>query len=276
MLERNSSKGNKRLAERRRSRGRRLAIGFCVLFVLVIAALVWGMQSTKVRVASITMYGADQSLADVARAQMQGKYLGIIPRDSIFFVPESAIRHAILDAQPEIAAISIFGDGLTSISIKVDERAPVGRWCGLSKTPGVPEYCYFFDANGYLFGATDDATTTTALNPFILYAPLAASSTDPLRSTLPNAASIPSAFDFARQVNNLGATVVSIAISGDEVTDTLLSGTYLTYVLGDEQNAFAALMSSKPDVNLTDGSLQYVDLRFPGKVYAKPKTVSHQ
>ena len=51
----------------------------------------------------------------------------------------------------------------------------------------------------------------------------------------------------------------------------LVLGTRVTYVLGDEQNAFTALTSARDDLNLADGSLEYVDLRFDGKVYLKKK-----
>ena len=49
----------------------------------------------------------------------------------------------------------------------------------------------------------------------------------------------------------------------------MTSGTRITYVLGDEQNAFAALSSAQSDFNLSDGSVDYVDLRFDGKMYLK-------
>ena len=62
-----------------------------------------------------------------------------------------------------------------------------------------------------------------------------------------------------------------IVLRGDEVNDYLESGTRVTYVLGNEENAFTALASSKDTLNFSDGSLEYVDLRFDGKVYLKRK-----
>jgi hypothetical protein len=43
------------------------------------------------------------------------------------------------------------------------------------------------------------------------------------------------------------------------------------YVLGSEQEAFTALVSAKDSLSLSDGSVDYVDLRFSGKVYVKRK-----
>ncbi|MFZ2500984.1 MAG: hypothetical protein WAW90_03320, partial [Minisyncoccia bacterium] len=90
-------------------------------------------------------------------------------------------------------------------------------------------------------------------------------------STLPNADAFPSAFDFARQLTTLGSPASRVAFHDGEVDDYLVSGTRITYVLGNEQNAFTALVSAHKNFNLADGSIEYVDLRFDGKVYLKRK-----
>jgi hypothetical protein len=55
------------------------------------------------------------------------------------------------------------------------------------------------------------------------------------------------------------------------VDDRLASGTRVTYVLGDEQNAFTALVSARDYLKVADGSIEYVDLRFAGETYFKRK-----
>lgn len=270
--------GPERLAERRRQRRRRVRIAFSILFLLLFGAGIYGLNQPATRIAEITVYGASQFYAEYARSAMQGKYLGLIPRDSTFFFPATRIREGILAAHPEFAAVSFFREGLTGLSIKIHERVPVARWCGLAPTPDVEEYCYVFDASGYLFAA--DASTTPKLNPFSLYGRLASDTLEPLRATLAHAEELPAAFDFARQLDTLGGSVSKIVIRDDEVDAYLKSGTpsnksdlvlgtRVTYVLGREQDAFTALVSSRENMNLADGSIDYVDLRFGGKVYMK-------
>ncbi|HQT83202.1 MAG TPA: hypothetical protein PLW99_03575 [Candidatus Paceibacterota bacterium] len=268
--------GSARLAARRRSRRRRASIALAVLFVLVCAGIVYGLNQGATRISHITVYGADQSLAAYATTAMQGKYLGLIPRDSTFFFPASRIRAAIMSAHPEIAAVALFRDGFSGLSIRVDERVPIARWCGAppdsssapaTSTPAVAD-CYLFDASGFVY-----ATSTSDVRPvnsFILYEGSATSS-EPVGETLPDAAKLPAAFDFARQLAPFGSPATSVVITNDEVRDYLASGTYLTYVLGDEQHAYAALSSAQADFNLADGSVDYLDLRFDGKVYLKKK-----
>ncbi|MDD2657595.1 MAG: hypothetical protein PHD04_02960 [Candidatus Pacebacteria bacterium] len=280
------ARGSERLSARRRQRRRRIFIFLSILFALLLSAVVYELNQSALRISRITVYGADESFSNIAAAAMQGTYLGIIPRDSTFFFPASSIRADIISAHPDIAAVSIFRNGLTGLSIKVNDRVPIARWCGLSPTRfdltasssrsnlvgeghGSDEYCYVFDASGYLYAA--DATTTEPLNSFSLYARLAGDTQEPLRATLVHADQLPSVFDFARQIGTFGEPVIRIVLRDDEVDDYLASGTRITYILEHEQDAFTALVSARDTLDLADGSIDYIDLRFDGKVYVKRK-----
>lgn len=285
MLERvlSAPRGSERLAERRRVRRRRGLIAFCVLLVILFGALIWGLWQNSVRISRVDIYGADASFAAYAKEAMRGSYLGIIPRNSTFFFPESSIRANILADHLDIAAVSIFRNGLTGISIKTNERAPIARWCGVSSNATrfdlnasstrsnlvAPENCYVFDASGYIYAAA--ASTTQTINSFTLYAPLASDVSEPIHAIIARAEKLPHAFDLARQLDTLGSPVAQVVIRGDEVDDFLKSGTRITYVLGHENDAFTALVSARDNLNLADGSIDYVDLRFDGKVYLKKK-----
>lgn len=268
-----AERGSARLAERRRLRRRRALITLAVLFILLVAGIIYELNQSAVRISHITVYGADQSYADIATAAMQGKYLGLIPRDSTFFFPGSRIRADIISAHPNIAAVSLFRSGLTGLSLKVNERVAIARWCGAGRSGPIasstPEGvgCYLFDASGFVYATTSDAQT---VNTFVLYEP-APRGSEIIGSTLPNALKLPAVFDLARELGTFGSRVVSIVVRGDEVDDLLASGTRVTYVLGNEENAFTALTSARDSLNLADGSLEYIDLRFDGKVYLKKK-----
>jgi len=279
-VEYSSSLGQgERLSARRRLRRRRAFFAFGILFLIVLGAIIYGLWQNSVRISRVQIFGppsleilgvasAGDSLSSFAMQTIQGSYFGIIPRDSIFFFPESHIRAGILSNHPEFAAVSIFRNGLTGLSIKTDNRIPVARWCGSAPSSATTSDCYFFDAKGFIYSAA--ASSTSPINPFIVYESFA-NEGNPIGSTLPNFSDLPSAFDFARQIETLGSSVVSISFRNDEVDDYLASGTRITYVLGDEQNAFTALVSARANLNFSDGSLDYVDVRFDGKMYIKRK-----
>lgn len=247
----------------------------------------YGLRQRAVRISQVEIFGSDASLSRYATGAMQGWYWGVIPRDSTFFFPEERIRTDILAAHRDIAAVSIFRNGFTGLSLKIDTRTPIARWCGLASTPAEPgsthgsdEYCYIFDASGFIYAA---ASSTQTVNAFAVYAPLQGDVPEPLEATIADAEKLPAVFDFARELATLGpprvgssqveagSPVTRIVIHDGEVDDYLASGTRVTYVLGHEQDAFTALVSARENLNLKDGSLQYVDLRFDGKVYLKRK-----
>ena len=266
--------GRERYAERRRTRRRRAFVSLFILFLLLFAAAIYGLQQNAVRISHVEVTNADVSLSAYATSTMQGHYFGIIPRDSIFFFPEERIRADILASHGDIAAVSISRRGFTGISIKADYRVPIARWCGSTNSLQVPSpdgNCYIFDTSGFIYATSSEMQP---INSFVLYESLPEEGQTLLGTTLPNADKLPATFDFARQLATLGSPVTSVSIHDGEVDNILASGTRVTYVLGREQDAFTALISSRDNFNLTDGSVDYVDLRFDGKVYLKKKAES--
>lgn len=292
-----SARRDERLPARRRRRRRRVLIACSIFVLLLLCALVWGLRQPAVRISRVQVFDSvpmspdtQESLATIATTAMQGNYLGIIPRDSIFFFPETIIRTNILIAHPELATISLSRNWMTGVSITAQNRIPIARWCGdttrfnledsdlrLNLVAPTPD-CYLFDAHGFIFATT---SPLQPINSFIMFGDLA-NTDNPIGTTLQNVEKLPTAFNFARQLSSFGATVSSVVFRGDEVDDYVASstpstksdlvlGTRITYVLGDEQNAFTALSSAQSNFNLTDGSIEYIDLRFDGKMYIKRK-----
>lgn len=269
-----------------------------MLGLLSLGAVVYGLWRPAVRIARIEVQGADvSSFEAIARVSLQGSYLGVIPRDSIFFFPASVIRRTILDTHKGIAAVSISRGGFSSISIKTDVRVPIARWCGTIAVPVLDDSpfkeivptagdeCYLFDASGFVYATATEAFSPVigsnqdkTLTPFVLFSALVAETAPYVGATLKDADRLPATFDFARQLGLSGPLVRTVVIRADEAdfflasaASSTVSGPRITYLLGSEQDAFTALVSAKGTLNLSDPSLQYVDLRFPGKVYLKKK-----
>jgi len=280
-----------RLGDRRHSARMRIigVLGILTVFlgILVVVALWQG----AVRVSHIHIDNDNQSLVAVVKKTMSGTYF-LIPKDSIFFLSESSIRRAVLQAQPTIAAISISRTGFDSISVALDMRTPLARWCGTSASSTPHDTlaldvitngsgCYFFDGTGFLYSPTSSSTSTFAsttdqpLVPYRVYAPLTntvyANASSSLSSTISSINKLPALFDFARKISSFGSPVISIVLRRDEVDFFLKDNTRITYVLGKEQSAYALLMATKNKLSISNGSLKYVDLRFPGKIYYLPK-----
>jgi cell division septal protein FtsQ len=269
------------LRERRRAARRRWLIALSVIILLLIAAIFYCLQQPYVRISHIAVSDGDAGIEAIAEQSLAGSYYHLVPRDSYFFVSEAAIRSVILAAHPELESVSISRAGLTGLSIVVHGRVPLARWCGstLSTSSGQAATstdsgtCYLFDATGFIYQAA--ASSSAPLSDLLVYAPTsAAASTSPVGATVASADKLPAVFEFARDIAKLGADVASVVLRGDEVDLYLPSGTRVTYVLGDEQGAYTLAVSAFPQLNLKDGSILYVDLRFSssGRVYFKRST----
>ncbi len=293
-----------RLVVRRRIiRRRKITLGFILGIFIFIFAIVM-LRQPFMKVSGIVVVApkgiSDSAVVSVARRSLAGSYLGIIPYSSILFFNSGTVRQAILGSEPTIAAISIGRDGIASAVLTLEPRIALSRWCGTSASstsadtlvqdtlPAEDGSCYLFDSSGFLYQRLASSASTSApqitdglrthitqrsatpLFPYTVYAPLVATGT-PYLNTIAHESFIPHVFDLARNIRTFHTTVSAIVLRGDEVDLFLKNGTRITYVRGDEQNAFALLSSVAKDISLSDGSLQYVDLRFKGKVYFRKR-----
>jgi hypothetical protein len=225
----------------------------------------------------VVVSNGDTSIQALAEAPLAGTVWHILPHNSYFLIPDDAIRKAILSAHPELEAVSIAHSSLTALTITVTPRIALARWCGASISPNAD--CYLFDSTGFIYSTSTPASaTSTPLDPeplsnIIVYAPLAGSSTEVIGQSVVHSDKLPAIFQFSRDLAQLGAVVKSAVLRADEVDLFIVSGTRITYVLGDEQNAFTLATAAFPQANLADGSVDYIDLRFTGsgRVYLKKK-----
>jgi len=211
----------------------------------------------------------------------------------VFFFPRQHIRNAVLDANPDVSAVSVTRTSFSSIAIRTVPRAEAFLWCGTAvDTPLPGGDCYEADIEGYVFkdagvgnvvsasstaSTTDTSTVSSAADDekgeVRMFGPLThevADGQSPIRASVVTPGTIPDMLKFIAAVRELGAPVSAYAIRGDEADLWVGDATRITYVIGHEKDAALLAESTLPSLSLTDGSIQYVDLRFPGKAYVKP------
>jgi len=282
------------LKERRRKQRRVFLIILAILAALVLVAVVYLLWQPFVRIASVSAEGPNAEDAKViAERALEGTYLYALPKDSIFIFPEGAIRREILSTYPAVTAVSISRTGFTSIAVKNVSRTSAFMWCGESASSSTS--CYQADAEGFVFaesglaaaakvadlmsaetapeGVAEAAPAVEDIDMSVLrvYAPLEETEggSSPVRAHVVGAARLPDALRFVKAVKSLGVGVVSVEIRDDEADLYTPEGTRITYILGREQQAAELAASSFPTLHIGNGGLEYVDLRFDGKVYVK-------
>ena len=279
------------LKEKRKKQQKIFLIVLGVLGAFVLAALVYLMWQPFVRIMSVTAEGPNADAARaIAEASLEGTYLYVLPKDSIFIFPEGAMRRQILNEYPGVTAVSIKRTGFTSIALSNVPRSSAFIWCGESAVSSSP--CHQADAEGFVFapeeqqGAVavamqmEDATEPEAkaapvvedidMSVLRIYAPLeGADAGSPVRAHVVGAERLPDVLRFVKAMKSLNVGVVSVEIRGDEADLYTPEGTRITYIMGREKAAADLAASAFPTLNLNSGELEYVDLRFRGKVYVK-------
>ena len=244
-----------------------IVVGALVLVLIAISFyLVW---LPAFRISSVTASGphADEARL-LAQRTLEGTHAFILPRNSLFFIPESDVRTRILAAHPDIEAVSISAAGLNELSIKTLPRAEAFVWCGASAELADGQ-CYSANAEGLIFAPVPLEVSSTSEALRIFAAIEGQQGETPVTARISYASRIPEALRFIKAIQTLGANVVSVSFRADEADLYTEAGTRITYVLGREQEAVGIAASVFPQLSLNDGSVSYVDLRFSGKAYFK-------
>lgn len=279
-----SRPGGGNLRDRRKKARKKGLIILSILFVVVLAVLIYILWLPALRIQQVQATGPNaEAVAVTAQSSIAGRYALVLPRDSIFFFPKDAMREAVIAAHPEVSALSISRSSFNSLTLTGTSRASSFIWCGTNIDTPVPDgTCFEADAEGLIFRPATVSTTTVVLSTgsstpasagdlriFSALVPERAEGESPVGAKVSRAESIPDALRFVKAVRGLGLPVSSLSLRDDEA-DLWLSGpTRITYVLGHEEEAAQLAASVIPTLDFNDGTIQYLDLRFRGKAYVK-------
>lgn len=257
------------LKKRRKKTQKAFFIVVAAFVLILVAVSFYVVWLPAFRISSVTVNGPHAEQAKIlAQRTLEGTHAFVLPRNSLFFIPERDVRARILAEYPDIEAVSISATNLHELSITTLPRAEAFVWCGTS--PEVANgQCYSANAEGLIFAPVplEVSSTSQALR---IFAVIEGQQGDtPVTARISYASRIPEALRFVKAIQTLGANVVSVSFRADEADLYTEAGTRITYVLGREQEAAGIAASVFPQLSLNDGSVSYVDLRFSGKAYFK-------
>jgi cell division septal protein FtsQ len=108
---------------------------------------------------------SDTALASTIQAELKGKILGILPKDSVFISQNKDLENILRDAYPRIAESEVKRAGFSTLNAKIEERTPFALWCG-DVVPSVASEqttedtqtteelwgtCYLMDETGFIY-----------------------------------------------------------------------------------------------------------------------------
>lgn len=267
------------LKARRKKQRKAFRLFLFVFCALVICTLLYLLWRPALRISAVSVMGpSEQEIAALSLRVLEGSYLYVVPKNSIFFYPEKRLREEIVVTFPEVVAVSMSRSSFTSVAITAVPRMSAFVWCApiLPVTDDSDLFsCYDVDAQGLIFKENFDQNTATST--LHIFAGLEGDSLriegSPVGMRVAHAEVVPPALLFVKTMKQLGIPVESVTLRGDEA-DLRVGSTRITYVLGKEAEAAQLAVSVLPQLNLTDGSVEYLDLRFVTKAYIKKSEVA--
>ncbi len=145
-----SSSRGKFAAERRR-KFKFWATIWSIILVALFVGVVFLLRIEKIRIHNVTV--SETKIIDPVivrehvNAHIGGMYAWVIPKNSVFLLPLSAIHADIEHNFPYAKTVAVRRVGLESIAVDITERKGVYLWC----TDHANSECYFMGNDGYVF-----------------------------------------------------------------------------------------------------------------------------
>jgi hypothetical protein len=89
------------------------------------------------------------------KQSMEGEYVYVIPKTSIFFYPKSSVYENLLRTFPKIDTIESEIEGTSKIKFSVKEKIPSVVVCEGFREDESSSSCYFSDMTGYIYEKVD-------------------------------------------------------------------------------------------------------------------------
>jgi cell division septal protein FtsQ len=252
--------------------------------VLFLALIVFTFHLSRFQVASVAVTGAAEVSAtqvqSAVEAELNGNYLWLFPRRNLWLLPKRGISTAIQERFPIIASVSSAVGSDHQLRVNIAERQPVAVVC--PPEPVGESSCYFIDGSGVLFAPAPESKLH---NYFIWHVAMPTSPT--LGSTIftptewAKLKQLPQALADSVAGTVLADIVIPSATAQDagDYTITLQRASGNVMLLYNSSSDLAVVLSNLRSALLSQvflatwnkkgSNLQYLDLRFPPKVFYK-------
>jgi hypothetical protein len=246
---------------------KQIVVGLLVIstVALILTAIWYGTRVQSLTLSKVEVYGGQTisytNVSNLALEQLQGEYIGFIPRTFAWLYPQKEILAALSNID-RIHSVEVNRSNGSTLHVTFQEYLPGALWC---KTLLAIE-CVFIDDNGYAYGSSP-ALAGGSLLRFIH-----TSQAPEIGKQLTS----PEDFGLLNQLTDTllenGWFVSHVEI--DKVRDAFLhvvDGGELKVTLTQEPqvtvNNLNVVLTSEEFKDVQPGNFQYIDLRFGNKVF---------
>jgi hypothetical protein len=244
-------------------------IGWGVL-VIAIAALVFVAIWYGARIESLTLQHVEvtggqtishERVSDLALQQLNGEYVGFIPRTFAWTYPKKDIISSLATIE-RMHSIEVDRTNGSTLSVTFEEYLPAALWCQTL----LAKECVFINDSGRAYGTSPDLAGGSMLRY------IHTSQTPEIQKQL----TTPEDFQLLQQLVDLLAAKewfvshVEIDKARDAFLHIVAGGEFKVTLTQDPQvtvNNLNVVLTSEEFQDVQPGNFQYIDLRFGNKVF---------
>jgi len=268
--------------------------------LLIVAGFIGLLNLSFLRVMQITFTGQTSIDQDEARnfinERLTGRHFGLVPKNSIFFIRKNVLIEDLKNKFPSLEKIKIDWPDLNTLAFQVTDRESKILWC---VGAGVLKQCYYLDQGGRLYQQAPNFSDkllielhtnlppqkigTKVIGPKTLTKVAAilnfikgSTSLWPTRGWRLASTEIMPLADFRAILARNGSVVQTITSS----TTPVINNNQFSILFNTDQSANTTITNLhsvlksdqfQKDWVTAGGRLEYLDLRFAGKVFYKFK-----
>ncbi len=235
-----------------------------LVFILAALSLVSSLDFFQIKDISVVGGNGEERIAveNIIDRFLAGQSFFFFPHSNIFFFSPKKTAQEIADSVSTAAEVSVSKKLFSTVEVSFADKVSAALWC-LSGS------CVDVDENGVAFAKASSASSSLVVfkngaAPMLGAAPLSSGEFVPL-------------LIFVNDLPQRGISASSVAINQDG-TENIFVGTSTTFLKVDASQDLSQTLDNLDRLleNKTDGitaetisSLEYLDLRFPDKIFYK-------
>lgn len=215
-----------------------------------------------------------EEVIKIIKKETASAYLGIFSKNNILLLPRKKIEKEISSIFKTVEAAEVSFDGIKTIKVSVQERAPFAVWCGVS--PGAD--CFYLDKTGYIFEKAGEFSGTVYFKYSGASDEENGDTGSPIGSQFISKEEFVGLSKFIDDVGKLGIKTIGLKIRSvsDAVLELSSGGKIIfsrkvdyTQTIQNLDSVLSAEETRSRGTFLSE--LDYIDVRLSGKAYVKMK-----
>ena len=267
-----------KLVERRRQVTLRYVLLILILFVSISAASSYILHRDSILITHVFIEGnevvTDNDIQTLVQNELQGKYMFLFPKASIFIYPKKHLEASVLSVFERVQTASVSFVDFQSITVEIKERSPYALWCRKSVVDLTEkaesdnnDECFFLDEKGFIYATAPHFSGNT----FFRYYGTSGLE-DVIGERFLRADSFREIVFFVNTLRTISLNPVALFITSETNMEIVLADGSRMLLRRDKNlretlENIQSFFESDEYVERGDNDLDYVDFRFGNKVY---------